>query len=77
MLQGEQEITLHFLAEPPNINLEGKGRGGAVMKWIDQAGYPRSSMPRGSWGYARVSRKGGVFALVYALNETGVSRCWM
>jgi acyl-CoA hydrolase len=39
MLQGEREITLRFLAEPTNINLEGKVRGGAVMKWIDQAGY--------------------------------------
>ena len=39
MLQGEREITLRFLAEPPDINFEGKVRGGAVMKWIDQAGY--------------------------------------
>jgi acyl-CoA hydrolase len=40
MLQWEQEITGRFLAEPMDINFEGKGRGGAVMKWIDQAGYP-------------------------------------
>ena len=40
MLQGEREITLRFLAEPTDINFEGKVRGGAVMKWIDQAGYP-------------------------------------
>jgi acyl-CoA hydrolase len=39
MLQGEREITLRFLAEPKDINVEGKVRGGAVMKWIDQAGY--------------------------------------
>jgi acyl-CoA hydrolase len=39
MLQGEQEITLRFLAEPTDINFEGKVRGGAVMKWIVQAGY--------------------------------------
>src|SRR4051812_15613188 len=39
MLQGEREITLRFLAEPTDINFEGKVRGGAVMKWIDQAGY--------------------------------------
>jgi acyl-CoA hydrolase len=39
MLQGEREITLRFLAEPTDINFEGKVRGGAEMKWIDQAGY--------------------------------------
>jgi acyl-CoA hydrolase len=39
MLQGEREITLRFLAEPTDINFEGKVRGDAVMKWIDQAGY--------------------------------------
>ena len=74
MLQGEREITLRFLAEPSDINFEGKVRGCAVMKWIDQAGYPWSSTPRGSWSYARVSRKRSVFTPVYALNETGVSR---
>jgi hypothetical protein len=74
MVQGERELTLHFLAELTDINFEGKVRGGAVMKWIDQAGYPWSSTPRGSWSYARVSRKGRVFTPVYVLNETGVSR---
>jgi acyl-CoA hydrolase len=39
MLQGEREITLRFLAEPTDINFEGKVRGGAVIKWIDRAGY--------------------------------------
>ena len=39
MLQGEREITLRFLAEPTDINFEGKVRGGAVIKWIDWAGY--------------------------------------
>jgi acyl-CoA hydrolase len=34
-----REITLRFLAEPTDINLFGKVHGGAVMKWIDQAGY--------------------------------------
>jgi acyl-CoA hydrolase len=38
MLQGEREITLRFLAEPTDINFEGKVRG-AVIKWIDWAGY--------------------------------------
>ncbi len=35
----EREITLRFLAEPTDINYGGKVHGGAVMKWIDQAGY--------------------------------------
>ena len=39
MLQGEREITLRFLAEPTDINFEGKVRGGAVMKWIVRARY--------------------------------------
>ena len=30
-------ITLRFLAEPSTVNLGGKG--GTVMKWIDEAGY--------------------------------------
>lgn len=33
------EITLRFLAEPTDVNFGGKVHGGAVMKWIDQAGY--------------------------------------
>jgi acyl-CoA hydrolase len=32
-------ITLRFLAEPLHVNFGGKVHGGAVMKWIDQAGY--------------------------------------
>ncbi|WP_217605370.1 acyl-CoA thioesterase [Chitinophaga sp. GbtcB8] len=32
-------ITLRFLAEPSDVNFGGKVHGGAVMKWIDQAGY--------------------------------------
>lgn len=34
-----QETTLRFLAEPTDMNFGGKVHGGAVMKWIDQAGY--------------------------------------
>ncbi len=34
-----REITLRFLAEPSEVNFGGKVHGGAVMKWIDQAGY--------------------------------------
>src|ERR687893_2277856 len=39
MAQREREVTLRFLAEPTDINFGGKVHGGAVMKWIDQAGY--------------------------------------
>lgn len=35
----KNEITLRFVAEPADENLYGKVHGGAVMKWIDQAGY--------------------------------------
>jgi acyl-CoA hydrolase len=35
----QREITLKFLAEPTDVNFGGKVHGGAVMKWIDQAGY--------------------------------------
>ncbi len=35
----QREITLRFLAEPTDVNFGGKVHGGAVMKWIDQAGY--------------------------------------
>jgi len=31
--------NLRFLAEPVHVNFGGKVHGGAVMKWIDQAGY--------------------------------------
>ncbi|MGN6511390.1 MAG: acyl-CoA thioesterase, partial [Chitinophaga sp.] len=32
-------VTLRFLAEPSDVNFGGKVHGGAVMKWIDQAGF--------------------------------------
>lgn len=34
-----REVTLRFLSEPGDVNFGGKVHGGAVMKWIDQAGY--------------------------------------
>ncbi|MBK4738487.1 acyl-CoA thioesterase [Noviherbaspirillum pedocola] len=37
--QRPREVTLRFLAEPTDVNFGGKVHGGAVMKWIDQAGY--------------------------------------
>ena len=39
-MSGTQRVlTLRFLAEPADVNYGGKVHGGAVMKWIDQAGY--------------------------------------
>ncbi len=35
----QRETTLRFLAEPKDVNFGGKVHGGAVMRWIDQAGY--------------------------------------
>lgn len=35
----QREVTLRFLTEPTDINYFGKVHGGAVMKWIDYAGY--------------------------------------
>lgn len=35
----QHELTLRFLAEPADVNYGGQVFGGAVMKWIDQAGY--------------------------------------
>jgi acyl-CoA hydrolase len=35
----QREIVMRFLAEPMDVNFGGKVHGGAVMKWIDQAGY--------------------------------------
>jgi len=39
MPSGTRECCLRFLAEPGDVNFGGKVHGGAVMKWIDQAGY--------------------------------------
>ena len=38
-LKRPRAVTLRFLAEPTDVNFGGKVHGGAVMKWIDQAGY--------------------------------------
>jgi acyl-CoA hydrolase len=39
-MSGQQRsVTLRFLAEPTDVNYGGKVHGGAVMKWIDQAGF--------------------------------------
>lgn len=54
----EKELTLRFLAEPTDVNFGGKVHGGAVMKWIDQAGYACAV----NWcgGYAVTVYVGGI-----------------
>lgn len=54
----EKELTLRFLAEPADVNFGGKVHGGAVMKWIDQAGYACAV----NWcgGYAVTVYVGGI-----------------
>ncbi len=39
MAERQHEITLRFLAGASDMNIFGKVHGGAVMKWIDEAGY--------------------------------------
>lgn len=39
MNRPQHTVTLRFLAEPSDVNFGGKVHGGAVMKWIDQAGF--------------------------------------
>lgn len=38
-MERQSELVMRFLAEPGDVNFGGKVHGGAVMKWIDQAGY--------------------------------------
>ncbi len=38
-MNNQREATLRFFAEPGDVNFYGKVFGGAVMKWIDLAGY--------------------------------------
>jgi acyl-CoA hydrolase len=38
-MERQRGVTLRFLAEPGDVNFGGKVNGGAVMKWMDQAGY--------------------------------------
>ncbi len=39
MPEQQREVTLRFLAGPSDMNIMGNVHGGAVMKWIDEAGY--------------------------------------
>lgn len=51
-------LSLRFLAEPTDVNFGGKVHGGAVMKWIDQAGYACAAQWCG--GYAVTVYVGGI-----------------
>jgi acyl-CoA hydrolase len=48
-VQRQRGVTLRFLAEPGDVNFGGKVHGGAVMKWIDQAGYTCAAGWTGSY----------------------------
>ncbi|MDX1931374.1 MAG: acyl-CoA thioesterase [Capsulimonadales bacterium] len=48
-LTERREVVMRFLAEPTDINFGGKVHGGAVMKWIDQAGYACASLWSGRY----------------------------
>ena len=54
----KEPLTFRFLAEPTDINFGGKVHGGAVMKWIDQAGY--ASAVHWCGGYAVTVYVGGI-----------------
>ena len=48
-MERQRNVTLRFLAEPGDVNFGGKVHGGAVMKWIDQAGYTCAAGWTGSY----------------------------
>ena len=54
----KEPLTFRFLAEPTDVNFGGKVHGGAVMKWIDQAGY--ASAVNWCGGYAVTVYVGGI-----------------
>ena len=45
----QRQSVLRFLAEPGHVNFGGKVHGGAVMKWVDQAGYTCAAAWSGSY----------------------------
>ena len=51
-------LTFRFLAEPTDVNFNGKVHGGTVLKWIDQAGY--ACAVRWSSHYCVTASIGGV-----------------
>lgn len=49
MTTQQHTLTFRFLAEPTDVNFGGKVHGGAVMKWIDQAGFACASAWSGEY----------------------------
>src|SRR5699024_10677280 len=45
----KNQLYLQFISEPQDVNFGGKVHGGAVMKWIDRAGYACASNWSGSY----------------------------
>jgi uncharacterized protein (TIGR00369 family) len=56
-IEPQRELLLRFLAEPKDVNFGGRVHGGAVMRWMDQAGYACAS------GYC------GGYAVTVAVSE--------
>jgi uncharacterized protein (TIGR00369 family) len=48
-VEDRRRTVLRFLAEPGHVNFGGKVHGGALMKWIDQAGYTCAAQWSGSY----------------------------
>lgn len=46
---GSTETVFRFLAQPVSVNYGGKVHGGALMKWIDEAGYACATAWSGSY----------------------------
>ncbi len=45
----DKNLEFQFLSQPTDVNYGGKVHGGAVMKWIDQAGYACATQWSGSY----------------------------
>lgn len=48
-MEQQRQTVLRFLAEPGHVNFGGNVHGGAVMKWVDQAGYTCAAAWSGSY----------------------------
>lgn len=54
----QREVVLRFFAEPTDVNFRGKMFGGAVMSWIDHAGYAAATTWAGR--YCVTAHVGGI-----------------
>jgi uncharacterized protein (TIGR00369 family) len=45
----QNQLSLQFISDPQDVNFGGNVHGGAVMKWIDRAGYACASNWAGSY----------------------------